>query len=135
MSKLLTNKVLDRLVLELDVQSHIEELKASDMKVIEFICDQLNCNLDYFFIPCRRRECVDSRHLVSLYLRKNRRYTLTTIGQILCPDKKDHTSVLHSIKTAQNLIDTDENYRTIYSLAVQATTISFTALKYKPNNN
>ena len=135
MSKLLSNKVLDRLVLELDVQSHIEELKASDMKVIEFICDQLNCNLDYFFIPCRRRECVDSRHLVSLYLRKNRRYTLFAIGKIIGVVPKDHTSVLHSIKTAQNLIDTIEDYRTIYSLTLQATTTSFTSLSYKPCTN
>jgi chromosomal replication initiation ATPase DnaA len=135
MSKPLSTKVLDRLVLELDVQSHIEGLKYNDMKVITFVCGELGCPIDYFFIPCRKRECVDSRHLVSLYLRQNRRYTLTDIGQILCPDRKDHTSVLHSIKTAQNLIDTDETYRTIYSMVIQSTTEAFTSMAYKNFNN
>lgn len=119
----------------MNLSEHIDNLKHSDMKIIKFVCDQLNCNIDDFFSTLRKRECVDSRHLVSFYLRKHRRYTLHAIGEIIGLTPKDHTSVLHSIKTAQNLIDTDENYRTIYSLAVQATTISFTALKYKPCTN
>lgn len=135
MSKPLSTKVLDRLVLELDVHSHIEGLKQNDMKVITFICEELNCPIDYFFIPCRKRECVDSRHLVSLYLRENRRYTLTNIGQILCPIRKDHTSVLHSIKTAKNLIYTEKTYRTIYSMVMQSTVGAFTAMAYKNFTN
>jgi len=128
-------KKLNRGISDEQIQSHINELKASDMKVIRFVCEQLKCPIDYFFIPCRFREAVDSRHLVSLYLRKNRRYTLFAIGKIIGVVPKDHTSVLHSIKTAQNLIDTIEDYRTIYSLTLQATTTSFTSLSYRPCTN
>lgn len=129
------DKVLDRLVLELDVQSHIEELKERDMKVIKYFCEQFGCPIDYFFLQIRRRECTDARHLVCYFLRKNRRYTLYTIGKMIGVVPKDHTTVLHSIKTAKNLIDTIEHYRNVYSLALQETTIPFTSLKYRPCTN
>lgn len=42
---------------------------------------------------------------------------------------------LHQNTTLISIDNLKTESNNIYSLAVQATTISFTALKYKPNNN
>lgn len=131
---MITNQY-DKQVIELDVKGHIEELKANDMKVIEMICDQLDSKLEHLFIPCRKKEVANSRHLVCLYLKTEKNYTLKKIGGIVGVKPKDHTTVLNSIEVANKLIKKKPFYRNVYSLILQAKYGSFTALKYRPCTN
>jgi len=70
---------------------------------------------DYFGIPYetrdrkdRHRELVSARQISMFYLKQNTKLSLAQIGAMF---RKDHATVLHSIKTVNNLADTDKCYR------------------------
>jgi hypothetical protein len=61
-------------------------------------------------IKSRNRELADGRKLMSLFLR-NLGYSYTAIGAIM---DKDHSTIIHSVNTANDLLKTDANFRRIY---------------------
>jgi len=73
------------------------------------ICRNLNILPEEFKSKSRERYIVEARHLYYWLLRKKTNYSLSTLGKML---GKDHATVLHSIKTWDNMLETDVNYRT-----------------------
>lgn len=67
-------------------------------------------NEDYYTIrtTSRKRRLVICRQVVMFLLRKYTELTLTEIGSSF---ERDHTTVLYSCQTVQDLIDTDEQTR------------------------
>jgi len=70
---------------------------------------------DYFGIPyeirdtkSRKREIVQARQLAMYHLRKQTKLSLSQIGKMF---GKGHCDVIHSIKTVNNLSETDRCYR------------------------
>ena len=64
----------------------------------------------------RKREIVDLRKMFC-YIAKNMKYTLHSIGVEL--GGRDHTTVIHNILEFNNMIDTNEKFRTEYDLIYQ----------------
>ncbi len=64
----------------------------------------------------RKRELVFARQLIMYFMRKYTKMSLKSIGSEFAGTsngkKKDHTTVIHSIRTVNNLMDTDEGIRT-----------------------
>ena len=62
----------------------------------------------------RRKNVVYARHLAIFLIRK---YTLLSLNEVaISVGLNDHSTALHSIKTAQNLMETDEAYIKKYKL-------------------
>ena len=79
------------------------------LKDIEkIICDGQVVDIELIYIKTRKREIVICRQLIMYFLKKfNRKQTLAEIGSVY---GKDHATVLHAIKTVNNLIDTDKSF-------------------------
>lgn len=56
----------------------------------------------------RHRDFVTVRQVSLYYFKKRLKYSLFVYGNFF---KKDHATVLHSIKTVKNLMETDEEYK------------------------
>jgi hypothetical protein len=84
--------------------------------ILQFISDQVE---DYYKlergsiqIKSRKREIVLARQMAMVMAKKLTKYPLRTIG--LEYGKKDHATVLHAVKTVNNLRDTDKKIRGEY---------------------
>jgi hypothetical protein len=63
------------------------------------------------FVNSRKRELSDGRKLAAVLLRE-KKYTLVSIGMIM---GKDHSTIIHSLESAENLMDTDASFRRMYN--------------------
>ncbi|MRI62951.1 chromosomal replication initiator protein DnaA [Ornithobacterium rhinotracheale] len=71
---------------------------------------------DYFKIPVekmqsksRKSDIAEARHLAMYFARKYTNASLASIGAQI--GKRDHATVLHSCKTAKNLLETDKRFK------------------------
>lgn len=88
-------------------------------KECELIIDEV---INYFdvdiFKNTRKRAIVSARQICIYYIRKNVKISSSKIG-LLFPSKEsksgflDHATVLHSVKTVENLIDVDPYYKQV----------------------
>lgn len=60
----------------------------------------------------RYREIVELRQMFC-FIARNMGFSLTAIGQFL--GNRDHTTVIHNIKTFHNIVDTDDIYKEKYN--------------------
>lgn len=74
-------------------------------KIIDLVNDEFNTECRE---NTRRKRVVFARHCASYLLRKYTNMTLVDISNSL--GNTDHATCSHSIKTAKNLIQTDEDY-------------------------
>jgi len=121
-----------------ETQQHLGKLKQKEIEIITTICEKLNVNLDDFYSKRRIRHKNILPRFIASYLFKKLDYPLVEIGKIISIIPKDHTTIMHSIKTLNDLIDTDVKIKEIvYSLLYLVKTfhqpkVYFTSLKYKP---
>ena len=73
------------------------------------VCDYFNLPLEVINSKTRKREIVQARQLAMYFSKKHTKNSLSTIG--LHCGNKDHATVLHAVKTVNNLIDTDKQFR------------------------
>lgn len=87
--------------------------------ILEQICDAFGVTKEDLLSGKRHRHIMNGLHMWRYFLRKVKdteashcpKHTLYVVGQMtIC----DHATVLHSSRTAQNLIDTDKGYRDKY---------------------
>lgn len=74
---------------------------------------KLELNMD----RSRRRDVVYKRVIIFKWLHKTKGYSLSQTGAIVCPEKPfDHATVIHGIKTANNLLECrDKVFKEIYT--------------------
>jgi len=89
----------------------IPDLNRTKIPTFSIISEQV-CK--YFGVPfnevtgkSRKRKIAISRQLICYILMKQKRYSLNYVGKYV---NRDHATVIHSVKTIQNLIDTDKNF-------------------------
>lgn len=95
--------ILDHLVLDDGIT--IEKIERT-------VCHFTSVPRDVVYNPIRNREIVQARQLIHSFIKKNFRMSLKNIGKIT--GGKDHATVLHSVKTVNNLVDTDKTFRKLY---------------------
>lgn len=97
-----------------------KRLKSQDLGVIcNVVCQYFNerqpseitLNLEVLQRKSRKREIVKARQVFMYLAKKTTKYSLKVIGNYV--DGFDHTTVIHSCITVQNLIDTDAEYKQI----------------------
>ncbi len=73
------------------------------------VCKITKQNPEDLQLKTRKREIVFSRQVCHSLAKLKTRYSLSTIGYYY--GKLDHATVLHSMKTVKNLIETDREIR------------------------
>jgi chromosomal replication initiator protein len=73
--------------------------------VIKLICEHFEFSFDQILRQDRRRKFVFARNCLVYFLFKYTRMSKVAIGDLL---ERDHTSVIHSLKALQDLIDTED---------------------------
>lgn len=74
---------------------------------------------------CRRRELVELRQFFS-FMARQMGMSLNNIGIYL--NNRDHTTVIHSLRQFKNLMETDQNYRSRFSII-----LNYIKEKYEPS--
>jgi chromosomal replication initiator protein len=75
----------------------------------KIVCDYFNLPVEAINSKTRKREIVQARQLAMFFSKKHTKNSLATIG-VHCGNK-DHATVLHAIKTINNLMETDKQFR------------------------
>lgn len=93
-----------------DITKHINESSAYSSRIAEMVkivvCNYYNLPLTVFQSKSRKREVIICKQTVVYFLRKQ--LPKATLKHIGMETGYDHATVLHCLKTTQNLIDTDK---------------------------
>jgi chromosomal replication initiator protein len=77
--------------------------------VIDIVCQNFNMLEGEVLSKGKLRQMVMPRQIIHWFLKKYTKMSLAEIGY--AAGMKDHATVLHSIRTVQNLCDTNKKYR------------------------
>ena len=75
--------------------------------IANVVCSYFKMTLREASINTRKREILQVRQIGMYFCKKKTKATLKAIGDLY---EKDHTTVLSSIKTVNNYIETDRNF-------------------------
>ncbi len=107
----LNNKEIDielaKRVLKNYVKASFKELNIEDIQ--QMVCKFFNLPYDTLLEKTRKREIVQARQITMYLAKKFTRNSLKSIGDHFMG--KDHTTVIHSCQTVENMLDTDQSYR------------------------
>ena len=98
----LAKQMIDRFVVNTSREINIEFIQ-------KIVCDYFNINLDILNSKTRKREIVQARQLVMYFAKEYTKSSLAMIG-MHCGNK-DHATVLHAVRTINNLLETDKQFR------------------------
>ena len=73
------------------------------------VCDYFSLPYDKLLIKTRKREVVQARQITMYLAKKFTKSSLKNIGEHF--GGFDHTTVIHSCQTVENLMDTDSEYK------------------------
>ena len=79
--------------------------------LVESACMINGVTYNQFYSSLRKREVVNARKMVSLFLRQHKDLTLCEIGRLF---NKDHSLILDHIRKAQAHIETETEFRENY---------------------
>lgn len=77
--------------------------------IITSVCEEMGTSQEDFFKSTRKRNVVQARQLSMYFAKKYTKASLVLIGE-KC-GKKDHATVIHALKTIDNLLETDKQFR------------------------
>lgn len=89
------------------VKNNFTELSIDDIQ--HMVCDYYNVSYDSLLAKTRKREIVQARQIAMYLAKKFTKSSLKSIGEHF--SGKDHTTVIHSCQTVENLMDTDPVYK------------------------
>jgi chromosomal replication initiator protein len=86
-----------------------EKMVITEEQIFEIVGKDYGLTKEQIISRSRKRECVESRHLIAYILKRKTRLSLAKIGEMV--GGKDHTTIIHSVKTFENIFDTDSVFR------------------------
>lgn len=84
--------------------------------VISAVSDITEISLDEMTSRDRHRDTTEARHIAMYILRMKKNLPLKKIGNIF---NRDHTSVIHAVRLAGDLIITSESFKTKFDLILE----------------
>jgi len=84
--------------------------------VVRSICQVYKITPDDIYAKNRNQHIVYARHTFNYICRKRLRMSLMYIGRII---NRDHTTVIHSIRQTQDLIEYDRAFATTYKQIIE----------------
>ena len=79
--------------------------------IISMVCEEMGTSQADFFTSTRKRNVVQARQLSMHFAKKYTKASLNVIGE-QCGGK-DHATVIHSLKTVANLLETDKQFKSV----------------------
>lgn len=98
----LAKEVLRDLMQDVQVNLSIEEIQR-------IVCEYLDINEDLIRAKTRKREVVRARQIAMYFCKEVTQHSLKTIG--LHFGGRDHSTVIHAVKTVEDQIETDTQFR------------------------
>ena len=98
----LAKEVLRDLMQDVQVNLSIEEIQR-------IVCEYLDINEDLIRAKTRKREVVRARQIAMYFCKEVTQHSLKTIG--LHFGGRDHSTVIHAVKTVEDQVDTDVQFR------------------------
>ncbi len=89
------------------VKNSFNELGIDEIQ--KMVCNFYNVTYDDLLSKTRKREIVQARQITMYLAKKFTKSSLKAIGEHF--SGKDHTTVIHSCQTVENLMDTDTAYK------------------------
>lgn len=80
---------------------------ATSKRILSIITQETETSVADIISKTRKREATQARQMYHYFMRKYTKLSLSRIGSMT--GKRDHATVLHSIKTIINLVETDKN--------------------------
>lgn len=77
--------------------------------IIRTVCEYFNLTEEQFHSKSRKREFVQARQIAMYFADKYTKKSLYVIGLYI--GKKDHATVIYSVKTVKNLYQTNKKFR------------------------
>lgn len=77
-------------------------------KIMGIVENSLHITIKAMLAKTRKREVVQARHISMFLIKKYTKQSLSAIGQIF---ERDHATVIHAIKTVDNLCETDQSFK------------------------
>ncbi len=102
------------------IKSSYHELKIEDIQ--HMVCEHYGVLYDSLLSKSRKREIVQARQITMYLAKKFTKNSLKSIGEHFAG--KDHTTVIHSCQTVENLMETDAEYRDKLSEILQKVQIA-----------
>ena len=100
---------LARQLIERFVSNSTQEVSVE--YIVNVVCNHLNVTIEDFNSKSKKREIVQARQLAMYFARKLTELSLDVIGN-QC-GRRNHATVVHAIKTIENLLDTDKQFRAL----------------------
>ena len=82
--------------------------------VIAELCEYYGTTEAEILSKTRKRTVTDARFILALWVKKNTTLSLTEIGKIIRYIPYDHTSVIHAVREAENILNQDSNALEMY---------------------
>ncbi|MDR0364464.1 MAG: chromosomal replication initiator protein DnaA [Bacteroidales bacterium] len=101
----LAKQMIDKFVINTSKEISIEYIQ-------KVVCEYFNLSLETLNSKTRKREIVQARQLVMYFAKEHTKSSLALIG-MHCGNK-DHATVLHAVRTVNNLVETDKQFRGYY---------------------
>lgn len=83
-----------------------EEINKQLEVLLREISDERMVDFEEAKSPCRKRELVVTRQIYCYLAKRHTKHSLKTIGENM--GNRDHTTVMHSIQTITDLMETDD---------------------------
>ncbi len=96
-----------------DIFSHNMSKELSIANIQQIVSDFFNISIDHIIGKTRKRNIVVARQLGMYFAKKLTTLSLKEIGKHF--GNRDHTTVMHSIKTINDLIDTDTLFKETFN--------------------
>jgi chromosomal replication initiator protein len=85
------------------------KIKITEKQIFEIVGREYGLTKEEIISRSRKRECVESRHLIAYIIKRKTRFSLKNIGERL--GGRDHTTIIHSVRTFEDLFETDSVFR------------------------
>jgi chromosomal replication initiator protein len=86
-----------------------EKMTITEEQIFDIVGQDYGLTKEQIISRSRKRECVESRHLIAYILKRKTRFSLAKIGEMV--GGKDHTTIIHSVRTFENIFGTDSVFR------------------------
>lgn len=83
--------------------------KVNHIEILKIISRNYKTTVEDIISKSRKGPLVEARHLYCAIMKHEFGYTLKEIGEI--NNGRDHTTIIHSLKTHKNRLETEEDYK------------------------
>lgn len=95
--------------------SHMNSLPLKEQYIFEKVSKLLFVPVDKILSNSRTRQVTEARFMLAYWYKCNTTLSLNKIASRLRVKKLYHTTVIHAIQKAKDLIDTDDFYRHVWN--------------------